>query len=59
VRLENVAYLALELGLDGGPGLRLSGIREKVHDNGGLANGLVNVEQVLAGDPTICLGLLP
>lgn len=51
--------LALQLGLDLGPGLGLGGVGEQVHDNGGLANGLVNVEQVLAGDPAIGLGLLP
>jgi hypothetical protein len=53
------SYLALKLGLDLGPGLGLGGVGEEVHDNGGLANGLVNVEQVLAGDPAILLGILP
>ena len=53
------AYLALELGLDGGPGLGLSGVGEKVHDNGRLGNGLVDVEQVLAGNPAIRLSFLP
>ena len=53
------AYLALELGLNGGPGLGLSGVGEKVHDNGRLGNGLVDVEQVLAGNPAIRLSLLP
>ena len=53
------SYLALKLGLDLGPGLGLGGVGEKVHDNGGLANGLVNVEQVLAGNPAILLGVLP
>ena len=53
------AYLALELGLDLGPGLGLGGVGEQVHDNGRLANGLINVEEVLAGDPAIGLGLLP
>lgn len=54
-----MSYLALELGLDLRPGLRLSGIREQVHDNGGLANGLVNGEQVLSGNPAILESLLP
>ena len=53
------AYLALELGLDGGPCLGLSGIGEEVHDNGGLANGLVDIEQVLARNPAILHGVLP
>ena len=53
------SYLALKLGLDLGPGLGLGGVGEEVHDNGGLANGLVNVEQVLAGNPAILLGVLP
>jgi hypothetical protein len=42
-----------------GPGLGLGRVGEKVHDDGGLANGLVNVEQVLAGDPAILKSLLP
>lgn len=54
------AYLALgELGLDLGPSLGLGSVGEEVHDNGGLANGLIDIEEVLAGDPTICLSLLP
>ena len=53
------AYLALEVGLDGGPCLGLSGIGEEVHDNGGLANGLVDIEQVLARNPAILHGVLP
>jgi hypothetical protein len=55
-----MTHLALgELGLDLGPGLRLGSVGEEVHDNGGLANGLVNVEQVLAGNPAVLLSLLP
>ena len=42
-----------------GPGLGLGGVGEEVHDDGGLANGLVNLEQVLAGDPAILKSLLP
>ena len=54
------SYLALgQLGLDRRPRLRLSSVREEVHDDGRLANGLVDIEQVLAGDPAILLGLLP
>ena len=48
-----------EEGLDGGPGLGLSSIGKKVHDNGTLLDGLVDVEQVLARDPAILLSLLP
>lgn len=54
------AYLALdELGLDGGPSLGLGGVTEQVHDNGTFADGLVDVEEVLAGDPAVLLGVLP
>lgn len=42
-----------------GPGLGLGGVGEQVHDDGGLANVLVDVEEVLAGDPAILDGLLP
>jgi hypothetical protein len=55
-----MTHLALgELGLDLRPGLGLGSVGEEVHNNGGLANGLVDIEQVLAGDPAILLGLLP
>ena len=55
-----IAHLLLgEEGLDGGPGLRLGSIGKQVHDDGTLLDGLINVEQVLAGDPAILLGLLP
>lgn len=58
--MGNSAYLALnELGLDGGPGLRLGSIGEKVHDDGTTRDGLVNVEQVLASNPAILLSILP
>ena len=54
------SHLALgELGLDGGPSLGLGGVGKEVHDDGTLADGLVNVEEVLAGDPAILLSLLP
>ena len=42
-----------------GPGLALRGVREQVHDNGTALDGLVDVEEVLAGDPAILLSLLP
>jgi hypothetical protein len=57
--MRSRAYLASKLGLDLGPSLGLGGIGKKVHDNGGLANGLVDVEQVLAGNPAILHGILP
>ena len=54
------AYLALgELGLDSGPGLGLGSIGEQVHDNSRLANRLIDIEEVLAGNPAILLSLLP
>ena len=42
-----------------GPGLTLSGIGEKVHNNGTLLDSGVDVEQVLAGDPAVLDSLLP
>lgn len=55
-----LTYLALdELGLDGGPGLALSGVGEQVHDDGTAGDGLIDIEQVLAGNPAILLGVLP
>lgn len=54
------SYLALdELGLDSGPGLGLSGVGEEVHDNGTTGDGLIDIEQVLAGNPTVLLSILP
>lgn len=54
------AYLALgQLGLDGGPGLGLGGVGEQVHDDGTAGDGLVDLEEVLAGDPAVLLGVLP
>lgn len=41
------------------PGLGLRGVGEQVHDDGSLVDGLVNVEEVLARDPAVLLGLLP
>lgn len=42
-----------------GPGLGLGSIGQQVHDDGSLADGLVDLEQVLAGDPAILDGVLP
>ena len=53
-------HLALgELGLDSGPGLGLGGVAEQVHDDGAARDGLVDLEEVLAGDPAVLLGILP
>ena len=53
-------HLALgDLGLDGGPRLALGGIGEQVHDDGTARDGLVDLEEVLAGNPAILLGILP
>lgn len=41
------------------PSLALCGVTEQVHDDGALIDGLVDVEEVLAGDPAVLLGLLP
>lgn len=41
------------------PGLALGGVTEEVHDDGSLANGLVHLEEVLAGHPAVLLSLLP
>ena len=41
------------------PGLRLGSITEQVHDDGTLGDGLIDLEQVLARDPAILLGILP
>ena len=55
-----MSYLALgKLGLDVRPCLALRSITEQVHDDGTLSNGLVNVEEVLAGNPSILLRLFP
>jgi len=53
-------YLSLgELRLDGGPCLALGSITEKVHDDGTLADGLINLEKVLAGNPAVLDRILP
>jgi len=53
-------YLALgEHWLEVRPGLGLRGVGEQVHDDSSLVDSLVNVEEVLARDPTVLLGLLP
>lgn len=48
-----------ELRLDGRPGLRLGSVREQVHDDGTLRNGLINLEQVCTWDPAILLCFFP
>ena len=48
-----------ELRLDGRPRLTLCGVTEQVHDNRALADGLVDLEKVLAWDPAVLLGVLP
>ncbi len=53
-------YLSLgDLRLDVRPGLGLGSIGEKVHDDGTTGDGLINLEEVLALNPSIRLGLLP
>lgn len=53
-------YLALgDEGLDGGPGLGLGGIGKEVHDDGTLVDSLINLEEVLAGDPAVLDGVVP
>lgn len=55
-----VTHLALDdLGLDSRPGLALRGVAEEVHDDGALGDGLIDLEQVLAGNPAILDGILP
>lgn len=41
------------------PGLTLRSVTEQVHDDGSLVDGLVNVEEVLAGDPAVLLRIFP
>lgn len=41
------------------PCLALSSITEQVHDDGSLVDGLVDIEEVLAGDPAILLCFFP
>lgn len=53
-------YLALnELGLNGRPSLRLGGITKEVHNNGTTGDSLIDLEEVLAGNPAILNGILP
>lgn len=37
----------------------LCGVAQEIHDDGALLDGLVDIEQVCAGDPTILLRLFP
>lgn len=48
-----------DLRLDVGPGLGLGSIAKQVHDDGALGDGLVDLEQVLAGNPAVLDGILP
>ena len=53
-------HLALgEERLDARPRLALRSVTEPVHDDCALLDGLVDLEQVLAGDPSVLLRLLP
>lgn len=55
-----VTHLALgDLGLDVGPGLGLGSIGKEVHDDGAAGDGLIDIEEVLAGNPAILDGILP
>lgn len=48
-----------DLRLQVGPGLGLGSIGQQVHDDCALGDGLVDLEQVLAGDPAILDGVVP
>lgn len=53
-------YLSLgDLWLDVWPGLGLGSIGEEVHDDGTAGDSLVDLEKVLALNPSILLSLLP
>jgi len=53
-------YLSLgDLWLDVWPGLGLGSIGEEVHDDGTAGDSLVDIEEVLAFNPSILLSLLP
>lgn len=55
-----IAYLSLgNQRLDGRPGLTLGSITEQVHDDGTLVDGLIHLEEVLAWNPAVLLGVLP
>ena len=41
------------------PCCALSRVTEKVHDNGALLNGLIDLEEICARNPAILLSLLP
>ena len=59
-KTDFLTHLALgEHGLDVRPCLLLGSVTEKVHDNGSLVDGLVNLEEVDAGLPAVLDGLLP
>lgn len=57
---DAVTYLALgELWLDVWPGFGLRSVGKEVHDDGSLGDGLVDVKEVLALNPTILCCLFP
>jgi hypothetical protein len=41
------------------PCCALSRVTQKVHDNGALLNGLIDLKEICAGNPAILLSLLP
>lgn len=58
--MREVEGLALgKLGLDSGPCFGLGSVREKVHDDGTLGDGLVKSEKIGARDPAILDGVIP
>jgi hypothetical protein len=58
--MANWAYLVLgQLRFDGGPSLALSSIRQKVHNDCALRDGIINLEKICAGYPTILFSLFP
>lgn len=60
MKVEVQAYLSLgQLGLDGRPSFTLGSITEQVHDDGAFGDGLIDLEQVLAGNPAILYCFLP
>ena len=55
-----MAYFALgQLRLDSRPSLTLSGITQKVHDNGTLGYRFIHFKQVGSWDPAILLSIFP
>ncbi len=42
-----------------GPGLGLGSVGKQIHDDGTAGDGLIDIKQVLAGNPAVLLGILP